>query len=204
MTNMIVDFDPDGHLYTVDGEPVPSVTQLVAPLGADYDEPDDLMEGVLDAAAERGITMHDYLAFRLKGGERYDYELPDAYEAYADAVEDFIAEHEITPLLIETPMPGVGFAGTPDLVAEFDGKVTILDWKFVSQIDKTKVGAQLAGYSILCDVSGIPVDDLVAVQFLPGDYRLYPVESTEQAKEDFYLVQDVYDAKMRPHTRGKI
>ena len=56
---MTLDYDPTRHEYRVDGKLVPSVTQLVAPLGQDYDEPDDLTESVLDAATERGTTMHE-------------------------------------------------------------------------------------------------------------------------------------------------
>ena len=101
---MSLQFDPAAHQYTVDGTPVPSVTQLVSPLGTDMDEPDPLLEGAMDAAADRGITMHDYLAFRLGGGDREDYELPDAYAVYADGVDLFLSEHDIEPLLIEKPL----------------------------------------------------------------------------------------------------
>ena len=119
-------FDPDAHQYAIDGTPVPSVTQLAAPLGADMDEPDPLMEGTLGAAADRGVTMHDYLAHRLRGGSREEYELPDEYAPYADAADLLLAEHEIEPLLIEQPLAGDGFAGTPDLMADFDGVPTCL------------------------------------------------------------------------------
>ena len=74
-----VTFDDAKHAYTVDGKAVPSVTQLVAPLGADYDEPeDDMLALTVDAAADRGTTMHAYLAHRLTGGTPEDFELPDA------------------------------------------------------------------------------------------------------------------------------
>ena len=50
-----VTFDEAKHAYTVDGKAVPSVTQLVAPLGADYDEPeDDMLALTVEAAADRG------------------------------------------------------------------------------------------------------------------------------------------------------
>ena len=87
-----VTFDEATHAYTVDGKAVPSVTQLVAPLGADYDEPeDDMLALTVEAAADRGTTMHAYLAHRLTGGAPEDFELPDAYDPYACAVELFLA-----------------------------------------------------------------------------------------------------------------
>lgn len=202
---MILSFDPEKHQYSVDGKPVPSVTQLVSVLGADLDDADDLMETALDLAAERGITMHDYIAQRLQGCEREEYELPDLYAPYADAVDLFLSEHEIAPLLIETPLGCSSYAGTPDLIAEFDGVLTILDWKFVSQVSKTKVGAQLAGYLDLCAEEDIFPEALSAVQFLPdGTYRVYPVSDIETSRTDFCLCGAVNTAKNRPHPRGKI
>ena len=97
---MTVEFNESTHQYLVDGVPVPSVTQLVSPLGADYDEPDDFLDMALDIAVDRGVTMHAYLAHRLQGGEAEDFELPAVYDPYADAVELFLAEHEITPFSI--------------------------------------------------------------------------------------------------------
>lgn len=201
---MTVEFDPATHTYLVDGVKVPSVTQLVAPLGADYDEPDDFTEGILDAATDRGTTMHAYLEHRLYGGSREDFELPDMYAPYADAADLFLAEHEITPLAVETAMPGNGFAGTPDLICEFDGETAIVDYKFVSQLAKSKVGAQLAGYAELCRENDIYVDKLCAVQFLKdGTYRLYPVDWL-CADQWFIRCKDIYEVKTRKHPRGRI
>ena len=201
---MTVEFDEVRHRYYVDGEFVPSVTQIVAPLGADYDEPDEMLESALDAATDRGVTMHAYLAHRLDGGEPEEFELPSIYEPYADAVELFLSEHKITPLAVETPMPARGFAGTPDLVAEFDGQTAILDYKFVSQVSKSKVGAQLSGYRELCDQNGIFVDALYAVQFLrDGTYRLYPVGIGTSCAM-FKACLQIWEYKTQRHPRGRI
>ena len=200
---MTVLFDESTHTYTVDGAVVPSVTQLCAPLGQDYDEPTDLMESVLDFATDRGVTLHAYIAHRLMGGSREDFEVPDIYAPWQDAVELFLAEHTIVPLLIETPLGGDGFAGTPDLVCEIDGEFAIVDYKFVSQIAKTKVGAQLHGYKVLCAINGIFPEKLYAVQFLSsGDYRLYPIGLAGEI--DFTLCRRLYEAKHRRHSRGRI
>lgn len=201
---MHLDYDPDKHQYFVDGNPVPSVTQLVAPLGADFDEPDDMLEGVLDAATDRGTTMHAYIEHRLLGGAPEDFELPTMYLPYADAVELFLSEHHITPLAIETQMATPDYAGTLDLVCSFDGTTAILDWKFVSQIAKAKVGAQLGGYLSLCYRNGVFPDKLFAVQFLKdGDYRLYPVD-IDGALAAFDLCRMVHATKTAPHPRGRI
>ena len=201
---MNLEYDPETHRYLVDGKVVPSVTQLVAPLGADLDEPDDMLEGALDAATDRGTTMHAYIQHRLLGGDPEDFELPSMYLPYADAVELFLAEHTIVPIAIESPMAVQDFAGTPDLACVFDGRDAILDWKFVSQIAKSKVGAQLGGYNVLCFANGIFPEKLYAVQFLKtGEYRLYPVDEV-YAGAAFSTCRDVYRLKTATHPRGRI
>ncbi len=201
---MTLEYDPEKHQYHVDGKLVPSVTQLVAPLGADFDDPDDMLESVLDAATDRGATIHAYIEHRLLGGDPEDFELPSMYLPYADAVELFLAEHSIVPIAIETSMAVQDFAGTPDLVCEFDGTDAILDWKVVSQIAKSKVGAQLGGYGVLCCANGLFPEKLYAVQFLKtGEYRLYPVDSVH-AGAAFSLCLDVYRLKTKSHPRGRI
>ncbi len=201
---MTLEYDPEKHQYLVDGRAVPSVTQLVAPLGADFDDPDDMLESVLDAATDRGATMHAYIEHRLLGGAADEFDLPSIYLPYADAVELFLSEHTIVPLAIETPMATQDFAGTPDLVCEFDGIDAILDWKVVSQIAKSKVGTQLAGYEVLCVDNGLFPEELYAVQFLKtGDYRLYPV-GRAAAHTAFDLCRGIHSAKAMSHPRGRI
>ena len=160
----------------------------------------------MEAAAERGTVMHGYIEHRLNGGAREGYELPDGYDAYADGVDLFLAEHELEPMLVEAPLhgeaEGVQFAGTPDFVGLFDGTLCILDWKFVAQVQKTKVGAQLNGYMSLCLCNDIYPDALYCVQFLPdGTYRLYPAGTLA---DSFYLCLNVYREIHKKHPRGGI
>jgi len=204
MENRLTVYDETQHKYFIDNVEVPSVTQLVAPLGKDYDEPDDYFETVLDIAAERGITMHAYIEHRLNGGSREEFELPDMYDIYAEAVESFLTEHEITPLLIETHLYGTDYAGTPDLVCEFDGAMAILDYKFVSTVAKSKVGGQLVGYRKLCELNGIYVDELYAVHFKSnGTYALLKVNE-EPIEPMFETCLQIYKHKNYKHKRGAI
>jgi len=202
---MTLAFNEEKHEYLVDGRPAPSVTELVAPLGEDYDDLDEYMELAVDYAAERGTALHAYIAHRLTGGAPEDFELPTAYEGYAESVELFLAEHRIEPILIETALCCSQYAGTPDLVCDFDGTLTILDYKFVSQVAKSKVGAQLGGYLSLCEENGLEPQKLAAVQFLPeGEgYRLYPADKAS-AVAAFTACLAVYGWKKTQHKRGRI
>lgn len=186
---MTVVFNDEKHTYTlmgegVEGKVVPSVTELVAPLGADFDDMDELTELAVENAAE-------------------DFELPDQYADYAESVELFLSEHTINPWLIEYPLGCEDFAGTPDLVCDFDGAPTILDYKFVSTIAKTKVGAQLQGYRQLCEQNDLFVDKLVAVQFTRDGYRLYNVD-VETTALSFHVCLTLHMLKKKKHPRGCI
>ena len=196
-------FYPETHTYTLDGKEIPSVTQLVEIYSTAKVEEDSDLELTFESAAERGTLLHGYLEHRLTDGEAEDYEIPDAYSGYVDAIELFLAEHELEPMLIETPMNCKDcFAGTPDYIGGFDGDTAILDWKFVSQIQKTKVGAQLNGYRIMAERNDIYIEKLYCVQFLAdGQYRLY---SVKEYSRTFDLCWDVYQAKNMKHPRGGI
>lgn len=197
-------FREDTHEYTYDGVPLPGVTEIVSPLGPSYDDPDVFAETAIENAAERGTVMHAYIAHRLEGGGADDFEMPDSFRPYADSVELFLSEHNIFPLLAETPLACPDFAGTPDLVCEFDGTAAILDYKFVRTVQKSKVGAQLAGYALLCEHNMIFPDSLAAVQFLPaGDYRLYPV-NRPRAEAAFNACLEVYRLKNQRHPKGSV
>lgn len=211
VNGLTLDFEPATHTYTVDGKAVPSVTQIVAPLGQDYDEPDEMTEIAIDYAAERGTIMHEYIAHRLGGGEPDVFEIPDEYADYADGVEQFLAEHSVVPFAVETPItnaPMVGLeeyyvAGTPDLVCEFDGRLAILDYKFVSSVAKSKVCAQLGGYLKLCECNAVYPEALYAVQFKRGDYRLYPVNEADAVRM-WNAALNLYYEKTFKHARGRI
>lgn len=199
-------FNAETHAYYLDGERVPSVTQLTGIFGPDPIQEGDPVELTMEAAADRGTTLHGYIEHRLNGGTREEYELPDSYGAYADGVDLFLAEHELEPMLVESPLhgeaEGVRFAGTPDFVGLFDGVLAVLDWKFVAQVQKTKVGAQLNGYMSLCLCNDVFPDALYCVQFLlDGTYRLYP---TGTLADSFYLCLSVYREIHKKHPRGGI
>ena len=193
-------FDADKHEYTVNGEIVPCVSDIVSCFGKDLDEGDDL-ELVMDAAADRGTTCHKVLEMLLKGEEP---EYPSVYEPYVEAIRLFMDEHTIVPFAIETPIYSAvyGYAGTPDLLCMFDGILTVVDYKFVSQIAKTKVKAQINAYCKAYEEKDIFPDQLLAVQFLKGGtYRIYPVKYDDTELE---VALKLWELKQKKHPRGKI
>lgn len=198
--NTEIEFDPVEHVYTVDGKTVPCVSDIIAVFGKDIDEGDDL-ELKMDAAADRGTTCHKVIEMYLRHMEP---EYPDEYEPYVDAIRLFLSEHKIQPIFIEQPIYSAkhNYAGTPDLLCFFDGYLTLIDYKFVSQIAKTKVKAQLNAYCKAYEEQEIYPEFLYAVQFLKdGTYRLYPVKYDDTELE---VALNLWDLKHKKHPRGEI
>lgn len=195
------EFDEDKHEYRIDGVAVPSVTEICKPLGADTEDSADL-ENAMDIASDRGVTCHKVLEMLLNG--ETDIEYPSAYEPYIDAVRLFVGEHNICPYAIEKALYSVSMSlgGTPDLLADFDGVLSILDYKFVAQIAKSKVKGQLNGYRIMYNELNVYPEQLLAIQFLKdGTYRIYPVAMDDT---EFMLCYQLHQLKNKKHARGKI
>lgn len=202
-------FDPEKHEYKVNGEKLINVTSLVSIYGDDIDFQNENLEVPFEFARERGTLLHKLFEM-LWNNENIDGEYPSEYSPYVEAMIKFIAENQITPIAIEKPICSESqkVAGTPDLLCLFaddldsEEKVAIIDYKFVAQVAKTKVKAQLNFYHSMYSEQGIDVERLIAVQFLKtGDYRKY---NCAIDKKEVALALDVYEAKNKKHNRGEI
>lgn len=192
-------FHNENHIYELDGVKIPSVSEILYPLGDDIEED---LENVFEAAAERGTILHKVIELLLLGETEVEY--PSQYESYVDAIRLFLSEHTITPIAIEKPVyhTTMLYGGTPDLLCEFDNFISILDYKFVAQVQKTKVKAQTNGYAKIYYDEGVDIEKLYVVQFLPdGNYRLYPIKVDDT---EFDLCYDIYQLKNKKHPRGRI
>lgn len=198
--NTEIEFDAEQHEYFVNGKRVPCVSDIISVFGNDLEEGDDL-ELVIEAAAERGTTCHKVLEMLLRG---LAPEYPDEYEPYVDAIRLFLSEHRVQPIFIEQPIYSAkhNYAGTPDLLCFLDDRLTLLDYKFVSQIAKTKVKAQLNAYCRAFEEQEIYPELMYAIQFLKdGTYRMYPVKYDDTELE---VALNLWDIKHKKHPRGVI
>jgi hypothetical protein len=168
-----------------DGTVVPSVTTVLKVLGQseamthwawelgtqglDYRE-------VRDSAARVGIIVHRLIASHLKG-ETPDYQplayLPDEADRAEKCFLKYLAwekENPLTPVIIETPFVSeeFRFGGTPDLLAEIDGKFILLDFKTSGGIYDSYF-VQLAAYRQLLSEQGWPVSGARVVRISPDD-----------------------------------
>ena len=128
---MKIDFDAEKHEYSVDGEKIPSVSEILNPLNAERYGLLNAM--VLQEAARRGTAVHE-------ATEQIDYELePDEdpeIEGYVNAYYQFLFDHDADWLMIEQIVPYYRcegeppiYAGTVDRFGWVDDELAVVDIK---------------------------------------------------------------------------
>lgn len=144
--SQVLTFDEASHSYRLDGELIPGVTSVLAPLSSYGDVPRE----ILDAAARRGTHVHR--AVELIAQDRLDWNTVDedhygyleAFMAFCDRMKpEFIANEK------RTFHPVLKYAGTLDMELVLHGKpkakLAVLDVKSCVTVMPT-TGPQTAAY----------------------------------------------------------
>ena len=168
-------FFDECHKYTLDGEELPSVSQLTRFISREIYG--DVGQFNLDRAAERGTSVHKATELLDKYGTA---EIDEDIAPYLQAYIAFRKEHKCEWQKIEyaTHHPDNLYAGTLDRVGTIHGKLVVLDIKTSSTIQKPLYTAQLNLYrKMLPD----PIEQLVILHLKKdGTYKLIdiPIEDT--------------------------
>lgn len=143
-------FDEASHVYTLDGEPIPSVTQLLRPIAPDFSAvPPDVLE------RKRALGTAVHLACELDDlGELGDCDaelLP-----YLSAWRRYRAESGAEVVANERQLyhPALRYAGTLDRLCMVDGEAWLVDLK-TSADPLPSYGVQLAGYAELLAANAV-------------------------------------------------
>ncbi len=133
-----VHFDEATHTYTVDGQVVPSVTQVLKSAGLIDDR------WFNEGARDRGRIVAIAIELHSKNNLQY---VPDGYQGYVDAWEMFRADTGYVPREIEQPRCNevLGYAGTPDSEGDLWELPTVIDVK--TGCDVPHYPLQTSGYS---------------------------------------------------------
>lgn len=174
-------FYDDSHKYTIDGEEVPSVSELTRFLTRELYN--DAPQYFLDQAAKRGTNVHKATEAIDKFGT---VEIEDEYAGFVKAYVSFLKEHEVSWGNIEWPVCNkeneMPYAGTIDRVGALDGKTVILDIKTtanISGLHKLCYTAQLNLYRLA--VKEKPVEELWVLQLKKdGTYKLIQLEENKE------------------------
>lgn len=144
----MLEFDEPTHTYTLDGQVIPSVTQILKPL----DDYSNIPAFILEQARERGEYVHKACELYVWGTLDLD-EVDEDYRPYIDSFILFIEETGFIAESVEQKIyhPKMKYAGTVDLqgIIPASGKnkdvKVLVDTKATSKI-MPAVGPQTAGY----------------------------------------------------------
>jgi hypothetical protein len=140
-----LEFDPAGHRYLLNGRRVPSVTEILGIISAPA--LGRVPPEVLEHARRRGELVHQTINFFNR--ELLDESsVADELRPYLDAWKAFL--HETGAVVIASEQPvyhkALGYAGTPDVILDWNGRTVIPDAKATAVVPAT-VGPQTAAYA---------------------------------------------------------
>ena len=188
-------FFDEGHKYTLDGEELPSVSELCRFLSREiYGE---ITQYKLDNAAERGTAVHKATEILDKYGT---VDVQDDILPYVQAYLTFRKEHEVEWIKIEYALhhPEDRYAGTMDRYGMVDGKKALVDLKSTYTVHKPLCAASLNLYRRALQANGVEVDVLYILHLKKdGKYKLIPMETDELLAVSLITIHKALQKKRR-------
>lgn len=184
-----------GHRYTLDGEDLPSVSELCRFLSREIYT--DVAQWRLDQAAERGTAVHKACEALDKFGS---VDVEDGIVPYLQAYLAFRREHMVEWRKIEyaTHHPKERYAGTIDRYGLLDGALALLDIKTSYTIHKPLCSAQLNLYRRMLTANGMPVDKLYILHLKKdGSYKLKPFDFDDAVPDGLLALHNALKKKGR-------
>lgn len=165
----ILQFFDRGHIYILDGQRLPCVSDLCRFLHREIYKDAPLWQ--MEAAADRGTKVHAATEALDKTGWA---EIEDEYLPYLQAYAAFRREHDVQWELIEHPdyHPAHRYAGTIDRYGMVDGFKTLLDIKTTYRVYKPLCSASLNLYRMMLEARGKTVERLLILHLRKdGSYK---------------------------------
>lgn len=163
-------FYDKGHIYMLDGERLPCVSDLCRFLHKEIYKDAPLWQ--MEAAADRGTAVHRATELLDKTGTA---EISEDFAPYLEAYAAFRREHDVDWELIENQNyhPLHRYAGTIDRYGKVDGVQTLLDIKTTYTVYKPLCGASLNLYRMMLEARQRPVERLMILHLKKdGTYKL--------------------------------
>lgn len=193
LPSLDIAFDDVGHIYTIDGIRMPSVTQIMEPMSLMLYR--DVPADVLFSAANRGTRAHEQISnFVLYGIQEVDEDTRPYIEAFAE----FEAAYSPTWIGSEYRIyhKALRYAGTIDLIGHIypdDGTgVDVVDIKCTAVYHPVMLATQLSGYCEALKSHGVSVRKMYGLQLQKsGKYRF---EQVSDGYKTFLHCLAIYNA----------
>lgn len=165
-----LNFEEKRHIYTINGQILPSVTTVMRPL--DNEVYQGIDEDVMRMAADRGTAIHNavenYVIYGIEDIER-------KHRGYFDGFIRFWEENNPEPLATESRLYHkiLRYAGTADLPCVIGGKRILIDYKTSAAVNKMLTGVQLEAYAKAYSSHGFKFDEKAIVHLKnDGSYQM--------------------------------
>lgn len=187
-------FFDQGHKYTLDGDEVPSVSELCRFLSREVYG--TVAQYTLDRAAERGTKVH-------KACEALDVygkvEVTDDISPYVQSYLKFRQEHDIKWNMVERSMANQKerYAGTIDRYGELDGVKALVDLKTTYTVHKRLAIAQLNLYRWMIEAEGHHIEKQYILHLKKDGYKLVEIEKNDEVPRALLTLHRLMEKKRR-------
>lgn len=144
----VLEYLDDTHTYIVDGEIVPSITQIVQDVLQSNSRYQLVNQAILEEAKNKGTEVHKAIEDWCKSGKESN--LPEVHNfdfLRRKAYNFTVVDNEVPVILFNSQKHPVG-AGRLDMVIEMNGQLGGVDIKRTSSLNREYVTLQLNLYRI--------------------------------------------------------
>jgi hypothetical protein len=195
-------FDPDTHIYRLNGVEIPSATQLARFCSVDIDKS---RPWLAQGAADRGSRVHAYTMLMDYGEqpETVDADCLGYLKAYQRFLHDYRPDWDAIEYTGTAHLAGVDFAGTIDRVGKVGGVPSVLDIK-TGLLHPASLAVQLTAYALVCGNAPFCKEyqhlTLAALKLSKdGTYELKPVEYRGDLLASCISLHSALQKKARKH-----
>lgn len=170
-------FQEESHIYQLDGEQLPCVSDLCRFLHREIYK--DAPKWQMEAAACRGSAVHAAAEALDKHGTA---EISEEYLPYLQAYKAFLLSSMPSWDMIEQPLyhPEHRYAGTIDRYGALFGEAALVDIKTTYTVYKPLCRAQLSLYRLILIARGYPVHKMYILHLRKdGSFKLIPMDTDE-------------------------